>query len=233
MAYQRILITGGSGRLGSAILSMVDCVAPGRGEMNINSFHECNACIGYHNPEVVIHCAGLVSAMACDQDKRSAWAANVEGTRNVARASRGRRFIYISTDYVFDGGRGNYNEADLPNPVNYYGLTKLIGEQIALDYPNALVVRVPFRRSPWPYDNAWTDQWTSCRWADEAAADVLKAADMKVSGVLHIGGERRSIYDLARSIKSDVKPGTIDTCRIRLPKDTSLDSSKWHSISAR
>jgi dTDP-4-dehydrorhamnose reductase len=63
--------------------------------------------------------------------------------KHIVRASRVLEayLIHISTDYVFDGKKGLYKEEDLPNPINYYGLTKLLGETYALSYDDSLVIR--------------------------------------------------------------------------------------------
>lgn len=66
----------------------------------------------------------------CQNKKELAWKINVEGTRNVAEACSEARakMVYISTDYIFDGEGRLYTEADTPNPINHYGITKLEGE---------------------------------------------------------------------------------------------------------
>ena len=232
MADRRILITGGSGRLGSAIQLEAPCIAPTHEELDITESAECLAIISRYDPEIIIHCAGYVSAMGAETYHENAWQVNVQGTQNIVRAARGRRFVYISTDYVFDGEQGHYSETDAPYPVNFYGLTKLAGEIIVLQYPDTLILRAPFRGNPpWPYKRAFMDQWTSCDFVSVRAPQIVQAALGETTGILHIGGSRRSIFDLALSATPNVgqmKRGDIEG--LVLPKDVSLDSRKWETL---
>ncbi len=97
-------------------------------------------------PSVVLHAAALASHEACEADPALATRINVDATRVLARAAQeaGARFIYISTDAVFDGACGDYTEMDEPSPFSVYGETKLRGEQQALAETEALVVRTNF-----------------------------------------------------------------------------------------
>lgn len=85
---------------------------------------------------VVLHMAAKTDVDGCEDDKLfaeegSAWLVNVIGTENVVEAAKntGKRVIYISTDFVFDGTKKNYIEEDEPNPISWYGYTKFIGEE--------------------------------------------------------------------------------------------------------
>ena len=101
--------------------------------------------IGRCRPEIIIHAAAISSADVCEQQKERAWEVNVIGTQNILDAALQYkcRVVYISTDLVFDGERGNYSEIDSPAPVNYYGLTKQEGEKLCLQSgADALVVRI-------------------------------------------------------------------------------------------
>lgn len=97
-------------------------------------------------PNVVIHAAAISRHEACEKDPLLAQEVNVEGTRNVAReADRiGARLVYISTDAVFDGHRASYTESDSPNPFSVYGETKLLGEHVAQEFAETLVIRTNF-----------------------------------------------------------------------------------------
>ncbi|OGG12786.1 hypothetical protein A3D77_07045 [Candidatus Gottesmanbacteria bacterium RIFCSPHIGHO2_02_FULL_39_11] len=97
-------------------------------EKIINYFEESKA-------PTVVHMAGKTDVDSCEDDKLfgeggEAWRVNVEGTRNIVKASQktGKRLIYISTDFVFNGTKDFYTEEDVPDPVNWYGYTKYEGE---------------------------------------------------------------------------------------------------------
>ncbi|MFB3904435.1 MAG: NAD(P)-dependent oxidoreductase [Acidobacteriota bacterium] len=97
----------------------------------------------------VIHAAALTNADLCESMPALARRVNVEGTRALADLFRlETRFIYLSTDLVFDGARGRYSESDAINPVNFYGQTKAEGEQAVLGRPGAVVVRLCLSYGP-------------------------------------------------------------------------------------
>jgi dTDP-4-dehydrorhamnose reductase len=92
-------------------------------------------------PDVIVNCAAIVNVDACENNKKLAQDVHVGATRNLAE-HKGAKFIYISTDSVYDGQRGNYKEEDQTNPVNYYATTKLEGELACLNAnPKAIVLR--------------------------------------------------------------------------------------------
>jgi dTDP-4-dehydrorhamnose reductase len=84
-------------------------------------------------PDVVIHAAGVKDIAFCEKNYEAAMAINCQTTVNLARVfGEISRIVYISTDYVFDGQRGNYNEQDSPLPATHYGQSKLAGEREGL-----------------------------------------------------------------------------------------------------
>lgn len=87
------------------------------------------------SPDLVIHAAALTDVDYCETHPEEAYTINVQATKNILRASEGsaKLFIYISSDFVFDGRVGNYDESAIPNPLNVYGETKLKGEELVLE----------------------------------------------------------------------------------------------------
>ena len=79
-------------------------------------------------PDFVIHCAAMTDVDYCELHKEEAHLINAKGTESLAKHFK-QGFIYISTDFVFDGEKGNYSEKDLPKPPNHYALTKYLGEK--------------------------------------------------------------------------------------------------------
>jgi dTDP-4-dehydrorhamnose reductase len=112
--------------------------------------------------QIVLHLAAKADVDGCENDKTlgqagEAWKINIEGTRNVANACQeaNKKLIYISTDFVFDGinpPAGGYSEEDIPNPINYYALTKYEGEKIIQELKNPWVIA----RIAYPYRTNFT-----------------------------------------------------------------------------
>ena len=101
--------------------------------------------LGDSSVDVVVHTAAMVSPDLCERNPSEAHAVNVEGTREIAlwAEERGAKMIYFSTDLVFDGEKGWYDEEDAPAPLNVYGRTKLQGEdQVLRNCTRGVVVRL-------------------------------------------------------------------------------------------
>jgi len=83
------------------------------------------------NPDVVIDCSALHNVDYCESHHDETWKVNVEAPKQIATICKeiGARMIFISTDYVYDGTAKTYTEESLTNPLNYYGLSKLKGEE--------------------------------------------------------------------------------------------------------
>jgi dTDP-4-dehydrorhamnose reductase len=139
----KALITGGGGQLASDLQALLgeDARSFSHAELDIADSAALDRAFDEVQPDVVFNCAAFHNVDVCETEPDSAWAVNVRAVRDLA--SRGAKLIHLSTNYVFDGRRGEpYGEDDLPNPRSIYALTKLAGEHAALAYgDNALVVR--------------------------------------------------------------------------------------------
>lgn len=95
------------------------------------------------NPDIIIHTAALSYVDYCETHRKEAYNTNVQVTKNLIGGLENQKakFIFISSDYVYDGIRGNFNEESKPNPLNYYGRTKLEAEEIVKRYKNYLILR--------------------------------------------------------------------------------------------
>jgi dTDP-4-dehydrorhamnose reductase len=222
--------------------------APSSRELDITDERAVEDALEMVQPEVILHLAAYTNVAQAEHDRERCWAVNVNGTRHLARASNHfhappnnsnyptARFVHFSTDYVFDGERGRYRESDAPNPSNYYSLTKTIGEEAALNARASLIVRTSFKDPVWPYPVAFDDQFTSADYTDVIALEMLtlllNLSDVS-DNVLHIATERKSIFDLARRRNPQVQPGSRLTARVHIPKDVSLDTSRWQTIKHR
>lgn len=145
----KVLVTGVSGQLGFDVVregslrghKMIgsDVIGEVDQKLDITNAEEVFEIIKTLQPDVVVHCAAYTSVDKAEEMKDVCWKVNVDGTANLAKAAKevGAKFVYISTDYVYDGeGEQAFIETDAPNPPGYYGLTKYEGEkavQKALD----------------------------------------------------------------------------------------------------
>ena len=120
--------------------------SPSRQEMDITDRKKVVDTIRKINPDILIHCAALTHVDECEIDKKRAYRVNVIGTQHIIEgcASVNCKMVYFSTDFIFDGKKGvPYSETDIPNPLNVYGHTKLLGEYCVSHFlHNFLILRV-------------------------------------------------------------------------------------------
>lgn len=225
-----ILLTGGTGLLGTELLQhRPDLVAPTRGELNVSDGEVVNDWLTSNRPEIVIHAAAATDNRQIESDPSDAILTNIIGTANVARAciSTGSRLVYISTDYVYKGDKGNYSEDDEVRPVNLYAWTKLGGETAVAAVPNHLIIRTSFGRSKFDYPAAFADKWSSKEYVDIIAPSILELALSTLIGVINLGGPRRTLYEYAVQRNPDVAKLSLGESEHDSPADTSMDLDKW------
>jgi len=147
----RILVTGADGNVGSRLRNALvesghEAFGTDIGDTDITSFEAIRAKIESIQPELVVHCAALTNVDLCAQQPDLAFRVNAIGTQNVALscARTGAAMAYISTNEVFDGQHGTpYQEYDTPNPINPYGYSKWVGEQMLREVlPRHYIVRI-------------------------------------------------------------------------------------------
>ncbi|MGM9759228.1 MAG: SDR family oxidoreductase, partial [Parabacteroides sp.] len=152
----KILITGGSGFLGSrlayAFREKYDLLLPSHSELNISREEAVKAYMEEHRPEVVIHCAALSNTWYCEQHPEESHRVNVQGTVRIAKACKltGARLLFMSSDQVYNGTPmpGALKEEVALQPVNIYGCHKLEAEQRAQwNLPESVGLRLT-----WMYD---------------------------------------------------------------------------------
>jgi len=229
-----VIIIGSSGMLGKAVHARFPeavCVPRKRFNTHGEWWRDSPAmvtCVAkLDQPTVVLHCAGLNREKSEIVGRVGAMRSNVYGTYNVFDFCdyMDASLVYFSTEYVFDGTRGNYRPTDKPNPVNYYGETKLAGEIITLSKPSNMVIRVSAMPEPFPYRMAFTDVFSSRLPIDQAALKIEQLVRQRSQGIHHVCGPRQSLYDYALSRRVDAIPKEADSIFFRdvvKPMDTSL-----------
>lgn len=207
-------------------------------------------------PSQVIHCAAATNVDWCEEHPAEAEAINGDASGFLSElvSELGSRFVYISTDAVFDGKKGNYSETDKPAPLNVYARSKLRGEQQVLrNNPSALVVRVniygwnaqnKFSLAEWVLAQlasgkqvpGFTDVHFTPILVNDLAKVLLAMLDHGLSGLYHAGGsEKVSKFEFARRVALvfDFDPGLIVPTQVaevylqaKRPPDMSLNTEK-------
>ncbi|CAH2030794.1 dTDP-4-dehydrorhamnose reductase [Trichlorobacter ammonificans] len=200
-----ILVVGGGGMLGRDLLELLG--ERGRGvdlpEIDITDLLSVQRVLTTLKPKVVVNCAAYTNVDGCESNAETAMQVNGEGVAFLAMISReiGAKLVQVSTDYVFDGGKGApCLEDDLPRPLSVYGESKLAGELNADVNPDNLVVR-----TQWLYGRHGTnfvetmlrlgrekqeltvvdDQIGSPTWTVDLAAGIVSLIDRDCRGVYH------------------------------------------------
>lgn len=134
-----MLIIGPTGQLGADLVhefrekESYGVISAGRLELDLSDRDSVSSTVGRHTPDIVINAAGHTDVDGCETDSANAMLLNAEGAGHVADAcsEAGAVCVYISSDYVFDGKKGEpYTETDEPHPLNAYGISKLEGERL-------------------------------------------------------------------------------------------------------
>jgi dTDP-4-dehydrorhamnose reductase len=146
---RKVLVTGAKGMLGSDVCQALSSRHRVRGvdidDFDITDLDAVGVALAADPPDVVIHCAAWTDVDGCEREPERAFEQNAGGARNVAGAAAevGAEVVYVSTDYVFDGEKGEpYTECDAANPLNVYGASKLAGEEAVRSVlPHSFIVR--------------------------------------------------------------------------------------------
>jgi dTDP-4-dehydrorhamnose reductase len=231
----RILLTGGTGRLGTELRTLLPgVVAPLRAELDITEARSVAQVLERYKPDVVVHAAAYTDVKGAESEREACWRINVAGTKHLVQALGEAMLIYISTDYVFWGDKGNYSEEDLVGPVrNYYALSKLVAEELVRLSRRHLVIRTSFRSRGWSYPVAFTDVFTSQDYVDVIAPEIALAVRNWAAipfETLNIATERKSVYELARRRNPLVQPGSKHEAGVALPDDVSLNTERWQTL---
>ena len=239
---KKILITGSNGLIGRTISGYFKSFPEyhltglSSGENRNSSLSEfiradisdsfsLSAALKKAGPDIIIHTAAMGSPDMCEQNRVDAWKINVEATSIISDYCRLNRIFlqHWSTDFVFDGLKGNYIETDEPNPVSYYGLTKLESEKVVADrYPDACIFRTILVYGLFPVMtrhnvlsrvlmagesnskmNIAADQFRTPTYVLDLASATKLAIDKNAKGVYHVSGcDYLSVYDFVLKVAS-------------------------------
>jgi dTDP-4-dehydrorhamnose reductase len=226
----KILLFGSSGLLGVELKKAnKDIICPTHKECDIGNQQSVFNWINDTKPDIIINAAAATDNRKIIKDPSFAVTANIIGSANIALGANNvhARLVYISTEYVYKGDRGNYKENDEIYPFNLYAWTKLGGECSAVTVKNHLVIRTTFGPPSFAYPQAFTDKWSSKDYVDVLAPMIYEAAISPLTGILNLGTERKTLYDYAKEKNQDVLPVKIANGIHHTPVDTSFNLQKW------
>lgn len=223
----KIFITGGHGILGRELVkrfSISNTVfSPNSIECDITDYKQVLNLVNEFNPDLIIHAAAYVDTFGCENNINKAIDVNIIGTINLVKSilEKKCKFVYISSEYVFGGYKGNYTIDDRLDPKNVYGKTKATSEYIVSILPDYQIIRSPFIRKVYP--KVFTDQYCSRYFLDEAADKIVDNIINNKNKLVHISSHRDSLYNLYISKGFNAEPIVMDPNSLDIiPKDTSL-----------
>jgi dTDP-4-dehydrorhamnose reductase len=263
MKDRLVWITGAGGLIGNYLVQTAPQFAVGfrvrgltRADLDLENFMAVRDAFRQESPGMVIHCAALANTPACEKNPPLAHRLNVEVTRVLAELAVGIPFIFFSTDLVFDGRAGNYDEMAPVSPLSVYGKSKADAERIVLANPKHTVLRTSlnFGQSP-TGDRAFneqmrravergetlqlfTDEFRCPIPAVETARAVWELVAQDKAGLYHVvGSERLSRWEIGQTlakhwgVNAKMEPGSIKDFR-GLPRspDTSLNCAKVQKL---
>ena len=253
-----ILITGSAGQLGRDLADVFSrcgayrVVAADRARLDVTDAQAARRFIEEVAPHVILHAAAFTDVDACETQPEKAFQVNAQGTQHVAAAAEGvgATFVYISTDYVFDGAKASaYGEEDPACPLNVYGASKLQGEALA----RAQCARCFIVRTAWLYGlhggnfvktmlrlakeqtplQVVDDQRGTPTWSRDLARQIEALVNTGFYGTYHASAQGAcSWYEFARAIFEEcgqaVELAPVDSARFprpaRRPGNSALDN---------
>jgi dTDP-4-dehydrorhamnose reductase len=257
----KILVTGGKGQLGRAFGAIkspfYDIYCLDKDELDFTKIYEVQKTIDEIKPSIVIHAGAYTNVEMAGENILEAIKINVTGTRNIAEVCEWNniKMVYISTDYVFDGKKTiPYVEADIPDPLNVYGMTKLHGEEVVQEVCKKHYIV----RTSWMFgegknfvqaiinltkeqDNVKIicDQVGNPTYAPDLAKAILELIETDIYGIYHITNSGAcSWYEYAKKITDvlnidtkiiPIKTEEFNQIAVR-PKYSVLDNNKFNSL---
>ena len=232
---RKIIFTGGSGLLGSEFQKIrPDIDYPWWEDFNVTNYNQMKEYVQANGCGQIIHAAAFTSPPLIEKDPAEAIEVNIIGTSNVVKLCMefDLRLIYICTDYVFKGDKGNYEEDDPVYPVNKYAWSKLGGECAVRMHDKSLIIRTTFAPNVFPYEKAFVDQWTSRESVSIIAGMIEKLIDKDITGTIHVGGRRKTVFEFAKGLDQSKEIGelSIKDVSFSVPVDTSLNCDRYNEL---
>ena len=227
----KIVITGGNGRFGSVLKKKYHSdklFYPNKRQFNILSIKSIENYLVKKKPKILIHLAALSRPMRIhDNDISKSININIIGTSNIVKicSKLKIKLIYFSTNYVYEGKKGNYKETDPVLPINNYAWSKLGGEASVQMYKNSLILRVCMTEEPFIHKKAFSDLKTNFIFQKDVADILFKILNKK--GIINVGGNIQSPYNFGKKYNKNIKK---ILAKKRFPLNPSMNINKLKKI---
>jgi dTDP-4-dehydrorhamnose reductase len=223
----KVLVTGSDGRFAKVLKEKnkkLNLIFVNKKQCNILKLNSIETIIKKTKPKIIMHCAGLSRPMI-EHEKNISKSIdlNIIGTSNITKICQKYKIklIYFSTNYVYEGTRGNYSEKDSLKPFNNYALSKMGGECAVLMYKNSLVLRISMTEKPFLFKKAFTNLKSNYLFHEDLVHILPKLIYKK--GIINVGGKSQSIYAFAKKNNPEVK-------KIKAPKNFELPLNQTMNI---
>ena len=229
----RIVITGGTGRFAQSlkrIKTNYKTYYPSKVQLNIQKEKSILSYLKKKKPKYLIHLAGLSRPMSIHEKRiNKSIDLNIIGTCNLVKEASASniKLVYLSTNYIYPGNKGNYSEENPIKPWNNYGWSKLGGECAVQMYKNSLILRLTMTEKPFAYKKAYSNLKTNFMFHEDLVKILPKLINHK--GILNVGGKSQSIYSFAKKNNPKVKKIKANK-KINLPSNQTMNLSKLKKI---
>ncbi|MDC2997817.1 sugar nucleotide-binding protein [Candidatus Pelagibacter sp.] len=203
-----IVFTGGKGRFGKIFqkkTKLKNIFFPSREELNILNLNSIKKYLIKKKIKIVIHAAALSRPMDIHDKKISlSIDKNIIGTCNLVKVCEtlNLKIIYLSTNYVYPGKKGDYKETDPLLPYNNYAWSKLGGECAVQMYKNSLILRICMTEKPFIHNFAFKDLITNFIFHEDVVKMFPKL--IKQKGIINIGGKKSSVHKFAKQYNKKI-----------------------------
>lgn len=181
----------------------------------------------------IINC--IANTNTYSKNKQNHWDVNYKGVAYLTDFCNKWKIklVHISTDYVYANSSGIPTEEDIPvHQETYYAYTKLLADgYIELKSNEYLIIRTTHKPSPFPYNEAWINQIGNFDYVTVIASLVKKLTLTKTTGIINVGTQMKSMFELAKQTHKNVKPTPISSPLI--PKNTLMNLNKLTKLNLK
>ena len=231
----KIVFTGGSGRFGKIFKKkskIKNIIYPDKKNLNILNINSVKNYLAKHRPKILIHAAGLSRPMKIhEKDIVQSINKNIVGTCNLVKICSiyNVKLIYLSTNYVYPGKKGNYKEKDSLLPYNNYAWSKLGGECAVQMYKNSLIIRLCMTEKPFIHKYAFNNLITNFIFHEDVVKIFPKI--LKLKGIINIGGKSQSAFSFAKKYNKNIKGiKHSKLLKTKIPSNHSMNLNKLNKI---